>query len=357
MIDTCTKMDILRRIATFASSKHTQASLLVKAGFVYVQDTDSLVCTKCGYTSQTDNVAQHGTSCKIDCPSTTVTTLQNSLTDLTESKLKSTVETLIKRSCPPDCKKQQQEEVDVQSAKNFEMANAHARRESFRDKEYKYPFSTDKCVDAGLYYQGPKDNVRCFYCDGGLTNFKKTDDPWVEHCKWFPDCKFVLFRDKYNKCKIPLQSQSKPKYVLDNREMQGRLASPKIKILLDQGFAVSDIKTALQRQFALVGDDYTSIAHIVEDIFALKDFRVELNVNQVINSISHMKLVNSDLSELVTKYETLNNLITCKICMDKRIDIVFLPCGHFVTCNVCAPQITNCCICRSLVRGTCTVQP
>ena len=35
------------------------------------------------------------------------------------------------------------------------------------------------------------DNVKCFYCDGGLRNWEPGDDPWVEHARWFPRCSFV----------------------------------------------------------------------------------------------------------------------------------------------------------------------
>lgn len=33
---------------------------------------------------------------------------------------------------------------------------------------------------------GHGDNVKCFYCDGGLRNWEPGDDPWQEHAKWFP---------------------------------------------------------------------------------------------------------------------------------------------------------------------------
>jgi hypothetical protein len=42
---------------------------------------------------------------------------------------------------------------------------------------------------------------------------------------------------------------------------------------------------------------------------------------------------------------TPENLL-CKICMDSPIDIIFIPCGHMVTCNKCAQTIKQCCMCR-----------
>ncbi len=35
-------------------------------------------------------------------------------------------------------------------------------------------------------FLGHGDNVKCFFCDGGLRNWEPGDDPWQEHAKWFP---------------------------------------------------------------------------------------------------------------------------------------------------------------------------
>nr|XP_025862532.1 baculoviral IAP repeat-containing protein 3 [Vulpes vulpes]XP_025862534.1 baculoviral IAP repeat-containing protein 3 [Vulpes vulpes]XP_025862535.1 baculoviral IAP repeat-containing protein 3 [Vulpes vulpes] len=43
---------------------------------------------------------------------------------------------------------------------------------------------------------------------------------------------------------------------------------------------------------------------------------------------------------------------TCKVCMDKEVSIVFIPCGHLVVCRDCAPSLRRCPICRGTVRGT-----
>lgn len=38
---------------------------------------------------------------------------------------------------------------------------------------------------------GFNDSVKCFFCDGGLRNWEREDDPWHEHARWFPRCKYV----------------------------------------------------------------------------------------------------------------------------------------------------------------------
>lgn len=34
---------------------------------------------------------------------------------------------------------------------------------------------------------GVKDRVQCCCCGGALANWEVDDDPWKEHCKWFPE--------------------------------------------------------------------------------------------------------------------------------------------------------------------------
>ena len=37
----------------------------------------------------------------------------------------------------------------------------------------------------------------------------------------------------------------------------------------------------------------------------------------------------------------------CKICYDKLIDSVFVPCGHVLACMTCATSVEQCPICKS----------
>ena len=42
----------------------------------------------------------------------------------------------------------------------------------------------------------------------------------------------------------------------------------------------------------------------------------------------------------------------CKVCMDKEVNTVFLPCGHLVCCAACSTSLRDCAVCRTLIRGT-----
>merc|ERR1711874_237533 len=41
----------------------------------------------------------------------------------------------------------------------------------------------------------------------------------------------------------------------------------------------------------------------------------------------------------------------CKICLVESAKIVFLPCGHFLSCSSCAPSLNNCPVCRTDIKG------
>ena len=55
----------------------------------------------------------------------------------------------------------------------------------------------------------------------------------------------------------------------------------------------------------------------------------------------------AQLQEQLTK---MKDSFKCKICMDNQIDTVFCPCGHMVSCSVCAANVEQCPICRGAIE-------
>ena len=55
----------------------------------------------------------------------------------------------------------------------------------------------------------------------------------------------------------------------------------------------------------------------------------------------------AQLKEQLTKME---DSFKCKICMDAQINTVFCPCGHMVSCSVCAANVHLCPICRGAIE-------
>lgn len=50
--------------------------------------------------------------------------------------------------------------------------------------------------------------------------------------------------------------------------------------------------------------------------------------------------------------ESMREARTCKICCEKMVAIVFLPCGHLVCCAQCAPALKKCPMCRQPIKGS-----
>jgi hypothetical protein len=51
--------------------------------------------------------------------------------------------------------------------------------------------SVDSLIRAGFFYTGTKTIVTCFYCNGSLQNWGVTDNPTIEHVRWFPHCAYA----------------------------------------------------------------------------------------------------------------------------------------------------------------------
>ena len=64
-----------------------------------------------------------------------------------------------------------------------------------------------------------------------------------------------------------------------------------------------------------------------------------------------VRLANVRVSELEEENEDIKSERICKICQVNEVSILFLPCGHLVSCAQCAPALRRCAICRQRVKG------
>ena len=51
-------------------------------------------------------------------------------------------------------------------------------------------------------------------------------------------------------------------------------------------------------------------------------------------------------------FEALVDSRLCKVCMDEDACVVFIPCGHLMSCVNCSPSLKNCGICRRPVKSS-----
>ncbi|CAL8262790.1 unnamed protein product [Lota lota] len=70
------------------------------------------------------------------------------------------------------------------------MGSFQERLESYA--EIQHPIDCEMLARAGFYSGGVGDRVICFQCGGGIKNWQPDEDPWIEHAKHYPGCRFLL---------------------------------------------------------------------------------------------------------------------------------------------------------------------
>ncbi|WAR08509.1 BIRC7-like protein [Mya arenaria] len=101
----------------------------------------------------------------------------------------------------------------------------------------------------------------------------------------------------------------------------------------------------------LRGSDLVSILMEMEDD---PDLGLNVNVSESCSPTSpsnNADVEGDDLQNLVLENDRLKALYDCKICLDNRADVIFLPCGHIVSCPQCAPALDLCPVCRKSIMG------
>ena len=72
-----------------------------------------------------------------------------------------------------------------------QLQEQHNRLYTFTHWPEAAPVSGADLAEAGFYYIGPGDRVKCAYCYKRLKNWTSGDDAWLEHQRLAPFCKFV----------------------------------------------------------------------------------------------------------------------------------------------------------------------
>ncbi|XP_065584262.1 E3 ubiquitin-protein ligase XIAP-like [Artemia franciscana] len=171
-----------------------------------------------------------------------------------------------------------------------------ARLKTFANWNYSDRMDPSKLAEAGFFYLGVSDKVNCFHCDNSLDRWKVTDDPWVEHARWFSECLFLIHSIE-NIFEEEVKDSFKRKAETENTESQRRLEKK--------------LKTEIPNK---------------------------------------PKRMNVDMSE-----EVIEERYKCRVCLDKRVEYIYLPCGHLASCSICTLVLANCPLCRQAIGYTAKV--
>ncbi|KAH9508093.1 hypothetical protein Btru_052827 [Bulinus truncatus] len=257
--------------------------------------------------------------------------------------------------------------IVTERPKRFEYALLPKRVETFGSWPRDHHLRPKELAEAGFYYAGYGDCARCFYCGGGLRNWEDEDDVWVEHARWFPKCAYIrqlmgqVFVDvvqDLNKTNDQISFKmvtdkigtAASAFQLDSKDNPLK-RDPAVKTVVDMGFPIKEV--------IAVAENIKEDGNILSaDKIYEKLMDGDIKRSQTGAKRSGMDTdganVTRDLEKLRNLKEQNNQLrqqTVCKICMDKEVAVVFLPCGHFVSCTDCAAAMKDCPVCRNHVKG------
>ncbi|XP_052087307.1 uncharacterized protein LOC127724406 [Mytilus californianus] len=288
---------------------------------------------------------------------------------------------------------------------NYELLQK--RRDSFFDwpanRDFLHPYDLAEC---GFFFTHFEDCVRCFQCGIGLRNWEDNDNVWVEHARWSRKCQYLTIRkgkefidtvvqmlglntDGENMQSEPLQLEptditQSTRNPLEHDAAQYVLSE---KIFDD----VELVRVCIISLIETTGWDSITIELLVTSMLEMSATELASpNDNKATNSqsngskpcmdcpvetgnptsrgteikssttesiatvveIDQSKKAEDDPEELQKEIEKMKDLYTCKICLDEKVGVTFLPCGHLVTCSQCSPKLRRCPLCRTFIRST-----
>ncbi|XP_064247744.1 baculoviral IAP repeat-containing protein 7 isoform X3 [Passer domesticus] len=266
-----------------------------------------------------------------------------------------------------------------------EMVTEEMRLSTFENWPQNSSIHPEQLARAGFFYTGRGDVVRCFYCDGGVRSWSFGDDPWREHAKWYPECEFLLHsrgREFINSVQATFSGTLlAPRHSWHQTEQDSSpsqdplrdwklLAHPSgdqsliVQNVLQMGFDPTCVANLVENKFVLTGTFYLSESELISDLLqsgwgasssaGRRRGAVQREAGTSRQEVRPVQQKESDESQLSTeeKLRRLQEERMCKVCMDKDVSVVFVPCGHLVACEECALNLRLCPICRAVIRGS-----
>ncbi|XP_061195907.1 death-associated inhibitor of apoptosis 2-like isoform X2 [Saccostrea echinata] len=272
-----------------------------------------------------------------------------------------------------------------------EYADEQSRLDSFKHWPAHLTQTSHQMANAGFFYTSFSDWVRCFCCGIGVRNWAAEDDPWVEHARWSPRCAYVrLMRNPQflddveravqereqeqeiiNQPNVPLAIPSRvaedvsdvkpsnPKTAEEYPEKtleKNPLLTDAAQAVLNMGFLPKQVKRAID----VVLQTKTWQTMTAEDIV---DVLTEIEQDSADSDSSNSQepetgngCLTGDMERLKERNEDLRERTLCKMCCIEKVSIVFLPCGHLVSCGQCSPALRKCPMCRKEIKGTVRVK-
>ena len=159
-----------------------------------------------------------------------------------------------------------------------QYATLEARLRTFREWPPALRQQPKDLAEAGFYYIGLSDQVKCFYCDGGLRNWQSEDEPWKEHARWFDKCVFVRLvkGDEYikdcvterppEKAGLPVQGSR----VVTEEDIRKAMSQAIVKQVLSMGIDHSRVKMAIKKNLENSENPFDTPESLINAAFSVQ---------------------------------------------------------------------------------------
>lgn len=296
------------------------------------------------------------------------------------------------------------ETMEDQTERMYEVM----RKESNRLKTFQMypPWPKDyvdikKLAKAGFFYAFNRDNVHCAFCRGQVCRWDRDDDPMAEHARHFSTCPFIMGGEvgnepigedpfpgpkrprPYDVCGInqnfpisdPHYEPEQQNYQdQDNNDQQqaepilNRRPSPdaqprSLAPVEPQNYIQQQPQPQLSQPMQRPVPSLAPLVPPIEIPSHLAEPNRRRNTPNVYPANQYLRLTDYPVNQQRPNNETIvsnqnysseqsnnNNLNgICKICYTNSIELVFLPCGHSVSCLSCAERLHDCPFCRETI--------
>ena len=212
-----------------------------------------------------------------------------------------------------------------------------SRNNTFRYWPRQLCQKSEDLAASGLFYSGNDDLCRCFACDGEFRSWRNTDtDPWIRHIKARPWCSFVRLHKSSN-------------YIFETVREKNRMSLPAAAV------AVEETPSPLPQPHSWPPAPSPPTPQFHPEEVVTKAVAAALATIRNLPEqpqIEEFVIAAAVAAALATvRIPTLEDLLKCKVCLDKPIEIVMLPCAHFVTCARCTGNLKACSMCREPYKG------
>ncbi|XP_055531022.1 death-associated inhibitor of apoptosis 1 [Wyeomyia smithii] len=188
--------------------------------------------------------------------------------------------------------------------------------------------------DAGFFYTGKSDRVKCFSCGGGLKDWEAEDEPWEQHAMWYSHCEYLKLMKGEDYIAQCLLKKNDPPAASEPLEIPHHFipsCSPQPSTSGVASSATTSLPSSQSSSLSTSMEETNPSGNII------------CGIRSSMAHASSSSGVDEDEDEPSRKLDTNR---TCKICYVNEYNTAFSPCGHVVACAKCASSVTKCPLCR-----------